>query len=401
MADETSNVMEEQKKNCPFCKILKGEIPSKKIFENKKHNAQIVGILDINPAVEGHALIMPKEHYPIMPLLPQETADELFIDSVRIAEIERNLFQKEGSTIFIANGAAAGQQSSHFMVHVLAHNSSDLTNFSYTPKKADDEKYNELHKILNHNLNIMLKKAYSRYPMLNDQGKPISNNKFSKEKVIQIIDSNDQLKQAIISQPSEFLLAIPTNNQLKELFVEVDPKEIIKHYIPDWNEEIQKYNKQNNKQSIEENQNLLEKTDTKENSNKKISIIDQNDLINYIKNNKELLNFIVNNTNEFKAQLPNSEKMKFLFKDANIDEIISILKQENQDNLQDSNKNINQNNNQNNNHNNNHNNNQNNNHNNNQNNNHNNNQQNIDNMNNDDNNKENKNNLDVISGLFK
>lgn len=45
--------------NCIFCKIAKGEIPSVKIWEDKKHLA----ILDINPNTEGMTLVMPKEHY--------------------------------------------------------------------------------------------------------------------------------------------------------------------------------------------------------------------------------------------------------------------------------------------------------------------------------------------------
>lgn len=45
--------------DCIFCKIVKGEIPTKKIYEDEK----IIIIMDVNPMVDGHVLVIPKEHY--------------------------------------------------------------------------------------------------------------------------------------------------------------------------------------------------------------------------------------------------------------------------------------------------------------------------------------------------
>jgi histidine triad (HIT) family protein len=316
MSEDTSSMFEEQKKNCPFCKIVKGEIPSKKVFENNQLNKEIIGILDINPATEGHTLIMPKEHYPIMPLIPQDTADELFIDCVKLAEIERVLFTKEGTTIFIANGGAAGQQSSHFMVHVIAHNSGDLKNFELHVKENDKQKFDELHKMLSHNVPLMLRNAYKIFPLLDEDGKALpQKKKNSKDHIIKIIDANSQLKDAILKQPEELLKAIPQNNQLKELFADIDPKEIIRHYLPNWEEK---------KVEIKENKVVSEKSDENE-------IQDINQVVDYIKNNEKLMNFILENTEEFKEQLPKSEKMKEIFKDFNVDEVISKLRNEKKD----------------------------------------------------------------------
>ena len=44
--------------DCIFCKIIKGEIPSKKIYEDDK----VVVIMDVNPQTDGHVLVLPKEH---------------------------------------------------------------------------------------------------------------------------------------------------------------------------------------------------------------------------------------------------------------------------------------------------------------------------------------------------
>ena len=44
--------------NCIFCKIAKGEIPSNKLYEDDK----VIAIMDLNPIVDGHTLVIPKEH---------------------------------------------------------------------------------------------------------------------------------------------------------------------------------------------------------------------------------------------------------------------------------------------------------------------------------------------------
>ena len=57
LTPEIKAQLEEQKKQCVFCKINYGEIPGKKVFEDDK----TVAFLDINPAVKGHILFMLKE----------------------------------------------------------------------------------------------------------------------------------------------------------------------------------------------------------------------------------------------------------------------------------------------------------------------------------------------------
>ena len=57
--------------DCLFCKIVNGEIPSKKIYEDDL----VIGILDINPNGEGHTLVIPKKHYTDYKELPDELLD--------------------------------------------------------------------------------------------------------------------------------------------------------------------------------------------------------------------------------------------------------------------------------------------------------------------------------------
>ncbi|MFA5797748.1 MAG: HIT domain-containing protein, partial [Candidatus Woesearchaeota archaeon] len=76
---DTSNMSAEeiaelQKQNCIFCKIAEKQIPAKVIHED----IDVICVLDINPASEGHILVFPKKHYMILPHIPDETLGRLF-----------------------------------------------------------------------------------------------------------------------------------------------------------------------------------------------------------------------------------------------------------------------------------------------------------------------------------
>ena len=104
-----------QAQQCIFCQIISGKIPSKKVYEDDT----CFGILDINPATKGHILLMPKAHIAIMPQLDEKIGGHL----MQVArELSRSLLKNlraTGSTIFIANGLAAGQRAQHFMLHII------------------------------------------------------------------------------------------------------------------------------------------------------------------------------------------------------------------------------------------------------------------------------------------
>jgi histidine triad (HIT) family protein len=101
--------------DCIFCKILKKEVPGKIVYEDE----HITALLDINPCVKGHILVLPKEHYPIMPLLPVPVFKHLFGMLPQIAKSVQDAMLSTGINIFIANGAVAGQQSPHFLIHII------------------------------------------------------------------------------------------------------------------------------------------------------------------------------------------------------------------------------------------------------------------------------------------
>jgi histidine triad (HIT) family protein len=129
-----------QKEQCIFCHILSGKVASKKVYEDDR----CLAILDINPANPGHVLVLPKEHYSIMPLMPEEEIGYLFKIAKKISRAQIRGLKADGINIFAANGAAAGQKAPHFMIHLVPRKENDgITSFTL-PKnqitKEDQEK---------------------------------------------------------------------------------------------------------------------------------------------------------------------------------------------------------------------------------------------------------------------
>ena len=238
MSPDQQKAMDEQKAQCIFCKIIKGEVPSKKVYEDDK----IIALLDINPATKGHLLVMPKDHYPIIPLIPQEVFKHLF-SRVRDIDlcVKESLLCKE-TTIFIANGGAAGQQSTHFMLHVIPRDSGDSLDMLDIKGKETPE--NELREVFEkcQILNPMLQKNLALLGFIESQSGGAGGNvdgqagmgvpqKVSKEQLLQIIETNPQLKQIIMQSPDQFKQVVPTHPQLKELFKNFDVDEIIEEVL--------------------------------------------------------------------------------------------------------------------------------------------------------------------------
>ncbi|MAG15867.1 hypothetical protein CMO88_02295 [Candidatus Woesearchaeota archaeon] len=114
-------IAEFQKQNCVFCQIASGKVPSKTVYSDEES----IAVLDINPAAKGHILLMPKEHFSVMPQLPEELAEHLFMVCKSLSQAALKALNCKGTTIFIANGVAAGQKAPHFMIHIIPRNDDD------------------------------------------------------------------------------------------------------------------------------------------------------------------------------------------------------------------------------------------------------------------------------------
>ncbi|PIN73861.1 hypothetical protein COV20_01975 [Candidatus Woesearchaeota archaeon CG10_big_fil_rev_8_21_14_0_10_45_16] len=110
-----------QKQQCVFCQIVEGKIPTKKIYEDET----CLIILDINPAAKGHLLLIPRQHHPIMPLISDKELSHLYLVAKFVSQSLLRELKASGTTIFAANGAAAGQRVPHFILHVIPRKDGD------------------------------------------------------------------------------------------------------------------------------------------------------------------------------------------------------------------------------------------------------------------------------------
>ena len=103
--------------DCLFCKIVKGEIPSTKVYEDD----EVLAFEDINPAAPIHILVIPKKHITSLAHLQKE--DETVVGKIynvmnRIAE-EKG-FKEDGYRVIVNCGKNGGQEVMHLHFHLLA-----------------------------------------------------------------------------------------------------------------------------------------------------------------------------------------------------------------------------------------------------------------------------------------
>ena len=100
---------------CIFCKIINGDIPSTKIYEDE----DVLAILDISQATKGHTLVLPKKHF--ANLLEIEDYEYLKVmNKVKdLAKAITKAFNAKGCNILNNCGESAGQTVMHFHVHII------------------------------------------------------------------------------------------------------------------------------------------------------------------------------------------------------------------------------------------------------------------------------------------
>jgi len=100
---------------CIFCKLVKGEIPAAKIYEDDLS----IAFMDIGQATKGHVLVASKRHAVNLLELTPEEAGAVMQTAQRVAAAVNKAFDPDGINVFQANGAPAGQTVYHFHLHVL------------------------------------------------------------------------------------------------------------------------------------------------------------------------------------------------------------------------------------------------------------------------------------------
>ncbi|MEJ5300093.1 MAG: HIT family protein [Thermodesulforhabdaceae bacterium] len=101
--------------SCIFCQIVKGTIPSAKLYEDDF----VLSFLDINPINPGHALVIPKKHYPTILDVDDEDLKKTAAVTKLVARALKEALSCDGINILQNNFEAAGQLIHHFHIHVI------------------------------------------------------------------------------------------------------------------------------------------------------------------------------------------------------------------------------------------------------------------------------------------
>ncbi len=122
--------------DCLFCKIVNGDIPCTKVYENDK----VLSFMDINPMSNGHLLVIPKNHGITIDELPESDFLAVMAATKKIAEAVKKALNPDGMNILQLNGKAANQVVPHLHVHIVPRWSDDgLTVSKWDPVPGDME----------------------------------------------------------------------------------------------------------------------------------------------------------------------------------------------------------------------------------------------------------------------
>lgn len=119
--------------DCIFCKIAAGEISSATLYEDDRVRV----ILDLGPAAPGHALVLPKKHYPDVTAMPKDLLGHVMKTGAKIGTAQMKALGYEGFNLIQNNGKAAGQTVFHFHLHVIPRREGDGVLPLWTPRTAD------------------------------------------------------------------------------------------------------------------------------------------------------------------------------------------------------------------------------------------------------------------------
>ena len=119
--------------DCIFCKIIVGQIPCFKLFEND----DTLAFMDINPANEGHALVIPKEHAKDIYAVSDAAITATVTTAKKIAAAVDKTLNPDGINLLQCNGPAAAQSVFHFHMHVLPRREGDELKLNWGIKPGD------------------------------------------------------------------------------------------------------------------------------------------------------------------------------------------------------------------------------------------------------------------------
>ena len=119
--------------DCVFCKIVHGQVPAAKVYEDQ----EVLAFMDIGPVAKGHTLVIPKTHHDPITDTPVEVLCQLITVVQRIARAQLKALQADGINVTQANGKPAGQVVPHIHFHVIPRFASDGHRGNWIPNQYD------------------------------------------------------------------------------------------------------------------------------------------------------------------------------------------------------------------------------------------------------------------------
>lgn len=107
--------------DCIFCKMVAGQIPITKIYEDKV----ILSFLDIGPISDGHTLVIPKQHFEKLHDCPPQLLGQVVSRLGKIAKAITTAMCSDGYNLLCNNGRAAGQLVEHLHFHIIPRRTND------------------------------------------------------------------------------------------------------------------------------------------------------------------------------------------------------------------------------------------------------------------------------------
>ena len=127
-------------KDCIFCKIAAGEIPSATLYEDDDFRV----ILDLGPASKGHALILPKEHYRNLYDIDEQTLAKAASLAKKMVIKLTDVLGCDGYNVVQNNEEPAGQTVFHFHIHLIPRYKNDNVGLRWHVGELTEEVKNEI-----------------------------------------------------------------------------------------------------------------------------------------------------------------------------------------------------------------------------------------------------------------
>lgn len=121
--------------DCIFCKVLLGEIPGERIYEDD----HAIAVMDINPWTRGHAVVFPRRHAADVFDIDDEELGHVAVAAKRVAAKLRDALGCDGLNLLQSNGSAAWQTIFHLHVHVIPRYDGDPLELPARPRPAEPE----------------------------------------------------------------------------------------------------------------------------------------------------------------------------------------------------------------------------------------------------------------------